>query len=164
MQAASAQNPDGGFKYRVTDFTSAAAGIRQAVGGDYRNYDAPGLSQLFSIARGIAASGVALSALPDSAPLDQSMAARVPWDRPTGEQEAMPIWQARAEVAYTDEAGTPLTGIFTVTIPQVLPSTVGSLRAQMALRIQDMLASPPGTGTPRSGSLAGVGAITLMQV
>lgn len=164
LQAATTRDAEGNYAYGVQTFQAAASIIRSDVGGDYANYDAPGLSQLFSIARGIGNSQAALAAAAPDTPLADIPIAEAPWSRPASEQAALPSWQARTEVSYVDEAGVQQTGVFTVTIPQVLPSTVGSLQAQMALRISDMLATPPGTGTPRSGTLASIGPITVLQV
>lgn len=165
LQAATTRNPDGSFAFTPPDASAAASAISRDVGGAYAKWSPIGLSQLFSVARSI---GNAENALNQAGPGDrldpEAMTSEAPWSRPPGEQLGMNVWQARTEVTYTDEAGVEQTGIFTVQIPQVLPSTVGSLRAQMELRITDMLATPPGTGTPRSGSLGSIGAITLLQV
>lgn len=165
LQAATTLAPDGKYAYSVADASAAASAISRDVGGAYAQWSPIGMSQLFSAARQIGHSQAALNAASPADPLNaDTMAAEAPWSRSAADQAAMPVWQARTEVTYTDEGGVEQTGIFTVQIPQVLPSTVGSLRAQLELRITDMLTSPPGTGTPRSGTLTSVGSVTLLQV
>jgi hypothetical protein len=164
LQAATSRDEGGAYKYDVATFQSAASMIRQDVGGDYLNYNAPGLSQLFSAGRQIGNAQGALAAAAPGDALTSDMVGQAPWQRSDADQLAMPAWQVRAEVTYTDEAGVEQSGTFTVQVSQVLPSTVGSLQAQMALRITDMLATPPGTGTPRSGTLTAVGPLTILQV
>ena len=165
LQAATTIAPDGKYAYSVADASAAASAISRDVGGRYASWSPIGMSQLFSAARQIAHSQGALNSASPTDRLDpETMAAEAPWSRSAADQDAMQVWQARTEVTYVDEAGVEQTGIFTVQIPQVLPATVGSLRAQMELRVTDMLATPPGTGTPRSGTLTAVGDITLLQV
>lgn len=162
--AANARNEDGKYAYTVTDASSAASQISKDVGGLYASYNPIGVSQLFSIARKIGNSSNAITNAPGSAPIDQSMVAEAPWSRPAAEQAAMPLWQARMEITYTDEAGVQQQGISVVNISQVLPSSVASLQAQMELRVGDQLAAPPGTGTPRTGQLDSIDSITLLAV
>lgn len=76
----------------------------------------------------------------------------------------MPQWQARMQFTYSDESGNVQQEMTTVIINQVLPSTMDSLQAQMELRVQDQLNSAPGQGTPRSGQLISIDAITLLAV
>jgi hypothetical protein len=162
--AATATNQDGSYAYTVTDASSAASQINKDVYGGQGGYNPIGLSQLFSAARSISNAGRALTTADDSGQISQSMVAAAPWGRSGDQQAAMPQWQARAQITYTDPAGTEIQDYTTVTISQVLPSSIGSLRAQMGLRIQDQLSSPPGTGTPRSGQLVSVDSITLLAV
>lgn len=164
LHAATARTDTGAYAFQVTDASAAASAISRDVGGQYASWSPIGLSQLFSLARQLGNSQAALAGADNASPITDAMIAEAPWSRPPGEQDAAPAWAARVEVSYTDESGVPQSGTFTVSIPQVLPSTVGSLRAQIELRITDMLTSPPGTGTPRSGTLASVGGITLLRV
>lgn len=151
--AASALSPDGSFAFTVTDASSAASQINQNVFGGQGGYNPIGLSQLFGIARSAAKAGAALSSADSSSAILPGMIAEAPWSRTPEEQLAMPMWQVRAQVSYLDPEGTPVDGIFTISVPQVLPSSVGSLQQFVDLRVTDMLASGPGTGTPRAGSL-----------
>lgn len=164
LQAATARTDTGAFAYQPPDFSAAASAISRDVGGQYARFDPVGLSQLFSLGRQIGAAQGALAAAADSDRLTPGMYAEAPWSRSPAGQDALNMWQARVEVEYADEQGVVQSGTFTVTIPQVLPATVGSLRAQLALRITDMLATPPGTGTPRSGTLVSAGSVTILQV
>jgi hypothetical protein len=162
--AANAREADGSYSFTVTDASSAASQIASTVGGPFESWNPIGLSQLFSVARKIGNATTALGAAPGSGTIDTSMVAEAPWSRPLAQQTAAPQWQARVEMTYTDAAGVQQQGISVVIINQVLPSSVASLQAQMELRVGDQLSSPPGTGTPRSGSLDSIDSITLLAV
>lgn len=162
--AANAREADGSYSFTVADLSSAASQISKTVGGAYSAYNPIGVSQLFSIARRISNASGALGDAPGSAPVDASMVAEAPWSRSPAEQAAMPMWQARVTMTYTDAAGVQQEGISVVNISQVLPSSVASLQAQMELRIADQLAAPPGTGTPRTGTLDSIDSITILAV
>lgn len=162
--AATARDEAGKFLYTVADASSAASSIAKSIGGQFASYNPIGVSQLFGVARRIANSTANIDGADNSAPITQSMVSEAPWSRSPADQAAGPLWQARVSMTYTDPAGVQQEGISVVTIPQVLPSTVGSLRAQLGLRIQDQLSSPPGTGTPRSGQLDSIDSITLLAV
>jgi hypothetical protein len=162
--AANAREADGRYSFTVTDTSSAASEISKTVGGAFASYSPIGISQLFSIARKIGNATSALAAADPAAPINPAHVAEAPWSRTAAEQAAMPMWQARVAITYTDAAGVQQQGISVVNISQVLPSSVASLQAQIALRVTDQLASPPGTGTPRSGQLDSVNSITLLAV
>lgn len=161
---ASQVDPSGRYAYSVADASAAASAVNRDVYGGQGGYNPIGLSQLYSIARRIASASRAVGAAPDSSPIDASMVAEAPWSRSPADQAALPMWQARVSITYLDESGTQATGYAVVDIPQVLPSSVGSLRAQLGLRVQDQLATPPPTGTPRTGTLLSIDAIQLLQV
>lgn len=162
--AANATNPDGSWAYTVADASSAASEISKTVGGNYASWSPIGMSQLFSVARKLGNATNTLGNADDSSPITPGMVAEAPWSRSQADQATMPMWQARVSITYTDESGVQQTGISVVNISQVLPSTVGSLNAQLALRVQDQLAAPPGTGTPRSGQLDSIDSVTLLAV
>lgn len=167
LQAATTLAPDGRFAFSPPDFSAAASEISKTTGGPYAKFDPVGLSQLFSVARTIGSANNALNAAGPGDRLDPgSMSAEAPFSRTDAAQSALPVWYARTEVEYLDETGTPQKGTFTVAIPQVLPPTVGSLRAQLALRIQDMLDTPEGPegGTPRGGTFGSIIGVSLLQV
>lgn len=162
--AANAQNPDGSWAYTVADASAAAAEVSRTVGGAYASWSPIGMSQLFSVARKLGNATNSIGSADASSPISPSMVAEAPWSRSQADQAASPQWQARVSMTYTDESGVQQTGISVVNISQVLPTSVGSLTAQLNLRVQDQLASPPGTGTPRSGSLDSIDSITLLAV
>lgn len=162
--AASAVNESGDFLYTLTDASSAASEISKTVGGSYANYNPIGISQLFSVARTIAKAGAALGAAGEDTAIDDSMVAPAPWSRSLPDQLAMPSWQARTQVQYINEAGQQVTEYFTIGIDQVLPSSVGDLRNQIAGSLDSMLTAAPTQGTPRRGQLVAVNSITLLSV
>lgn len=162
--AANAREDDGSYSYTVTDASSAASQINRDIYGGQGGYNPIGLSQLFSIARKIGNSTASLAAAAPGAQIDASMVTEAPWSRPIAEQAASPEWQARMTITYTDAAGVTQEGTTVVVIPQNLPSSIASLTAQMELRVQDQLSAPPGTGTPRTGTLVSIDSITLLSV
>ena len=162
--AANAVSPTGEYAYTLTDVSSAASSIAKSVGGDYANYNPIGISQLFSVARGIAKAGAALGSANPNDQIDQSMVAEAPWSRSIVDQLAMPSWQARSQVTYVNEAGQQVSEYFTVGIDLVLPSTVGDLQSQISSSLDSMLTAGPTEGTPRRGQLVSVDSITLLSV
>lgn len=161
---ANARTEDGSYAVNIAQAQSIAAEVAPDYEGTAAPYNPIGLSQLFSIARKIGNSANALAdASPDSG-ISGVMVAEAPWSRPLAEQTAEPKWLARVAMVYTDPAGVQQEGISVVEIKQVLPSSVASLQAQMALRVQDQLSTPPGTGTPRTGQLDEITSITLLAV
>lgn len=162
--AANAREADGSYSFSVTDVSSAASQISRDVGGAYSSYNPIGVSQLFSVARKIGNATTSLATAAGSAPIDLSMVAEAPWSRSAAQQAASPQWQARIGITYADPSGVVQEGITVVNISQVLPSSVASLQAQMELRVADQLGSPPGTGSPREGSLVSINSITLLAV
>jgi hypothetical protein len=162
--AAHAVDAAGAFLYNLIDVSSAASSIAKSVGGDYANYNPIGISQLFSVARGIAKTEAAIRNADPNASIDESMVVEAPWSRPLIDQLAMPSWQARSQVTYINEAGQQVTEWFTVGIDLVLPSTVGDLQNQLASSLDSMLTAPPKPKSPRRGQLISVDAIQLLSV
>lgn len=162
--AANAVDAAGRYLFTVTDASSAASAVNRDVYGGQGGYNPIGLSKLFSVARKIGNATSALISASGGQQIDLSMVAEAPWSRPAAEQAASPEWQARVTMTYTDAAGIQQQGVAVVIIKQVLPSSVASLRAQMELRVQDQLSAPPGTGTPREGTLNSIDSITLLAV
>lgn len=155
------------FASRFDLFATAQAAAAAAAREDpasYGTYNPPGLSALLSRALAQVDAQAAIAAAGPGDAITPDMIATSLYHRTDAEMAALPEWQARVAITYTDPNGDLLTGFSTVTIPQVLPSSVGSLQAQMELRVTDQLSSPPGTGTPRSGSLVSVDSITLLAV
>lgn len=157
-------NPDTGNFYGASDFSAVASQLRQQYPGTYPAYNPIGVSQLFGIANTIARSGVALQAADPNSPIGDNMVALPPFSRSQAEMAAMPVWQIRADVTYIDPEGTEQTGTFTVLKEQVMSSSAASLQQYVDLSVQDMLASPPGTGTPRSGTLVSAVPIQILAV
>lgn len=157
-------NPDTGNFYGAADFSAVAGELRRTYPDLYPSYSPPGVSQLFSLANQIARSSAAITAADPSSPITPAMVAQAPWGEIGPARDVIPGWQARVHITYTDSEGVQQPGWSTVLIPQNLPVSVASLRAQMELRVTDQLAAPPGTGTPRSGSLDSIDSITLLAV
>ena len=157
-------NPDTGRAYSVTDVSAAASQLRQEFPRYFPSYSPPGVSSLFSQALQIVSARNALAAADPSAVIDASMVARPPWSADSATMAAAPVWQVRSEVTYTTSEGITETGIFTSKIENILPSSKAGLAAVVEYQVASMLASPPGTGTPRSGDLVSVDSITLLAV
>lgn len=165
VQAWAAQvNPDTGRAYSVVDVSAAASQLRQEFPDKFPVYSPPGVSSLFSQALQIVGARNTLGAADPSSAIDDSMVARPPWSADSATMAAAPVWQVRSEVTYTTSEGTTETGIFTSKIENILPSSKANLAAVVEYQVASMLASPPGTGTPRSGDLVSVDSITLLAV
>lgn len=162
--AANHQEADGSWSYTVATAQAAASDVNTNVWGGQGGYNPIGLSQLFGVARKIGNATNAIAAAGDSSPITPGMVAEAPWSRPLADQAAAPKWQARVGITYTDPEGVTQTGTSVIEITQNLPYNVGSLRAQVALRAQDQLMAPPGTGSPRHGELLSVDSITLLAI
>lgn len=157
-------NPDTGRAYSVTDVSAAASQLRQEFPDKFPAYSPPGVSSLFSQALQIVNARNTLGVADPSAAIDASMVARPPWSADSATMAAAPVWQVRSEVTYTTSEGFTETGIFTSKIENILPSSKANLAAVVEYQVASMLASPPGTGTPRSGDLVSVDSITLLAV
>lgn len=157
-------DPDTGRAYGVTDVSAAASALRDEFPEKFPAYSPPGVSSLFSQALQIVSARNALAAADPSAAIDASMVARPPWSADSATMAAAPVWQVRSEVTYTTSEGTTETGVFTSKIENILPSSKANLAAVVEYQVASMLASPPGTGTPRSGDLVSVDSITLLAV
>lgn len=161
--AAATRNEDGGYAYGVTDLSSAAAEVSRSVGGQYASPSMPGLSQLFGIARGIERSADTLTGAGDGESITGAMVSEPPWSRPADEQDAAPVWQARAEVTYRAPDGSVVTTWGTGVFYNVLPTDVGSFRAELQLQMARML-SRRNEQTNTGGELLGIGRTYLMAV
>lgn len=142
----------------------AASQAAQMTGVPLTFQQAAGVSSLYGIARSIESKATTLTNAEDDETITARHVSEPPWSRSLDAQNSMPMWHARAQFTYLDEQGNELTDWTTVIITQVLPSTVGRFRTQLQARIEDQLASPPGTGTPRSGTFLSVGRTYLMSV
>lgn len=161
---ANARNDDGTYAVNIAQAQAIATQVYPDYEGTSAPYNPIGLSQLFSIARRIANSAGSIAGAAPGDRIGPSMVVAAPWGRPLEEQAASPKWQARITMTYTDPSGVQLEGISVVEISQNLPASIASLNAQMALRVQDQLSTPPGQGTPREGTLNEITSITLLAV
>lgn len=150
---------DGGFT--SSDTLAAAADIAKQQGQPLSFQEGTGITQLYSMASNIIRAQNTMASSPDNVSIDASMIGQAPWARSEQEQTASPLWYAQVQTTYVDPEGNQMQGWQTVMIPQVLPSSVGSLRAQLELRVSDMLAAPT-TGSPTQGQLVSVDTIRVM--
>ena len=157
-------DPDTGRPYLVTDVSAAAAQLAREFPDQFPAYSPPGVSSLFSQALQIARARDALSAADPLSAIGPGMVARPPWSKDDATMAAFPVWQVRSEVTYTTSEGITETGIFMSKLEFTLPSSKASLATIVEYQVASMLASPPGTGTPRSGDLVSVDSITLLAV
>lgn len=162
--AASAVDPNGQFKYLLTDATAAAADIAKSIGGIFAKWDPIGLGQLFSAARRIAGIGQTINNASDETVTSTLNIPEAPWSRSSADQLASPSWQARSQVTYINEIGEQVQEWFTPVVDDVLPPTVGDLKAQVSSSIDAMLTGRSERDTPRKGQLLSVDSITLMAV
>lgn len=161
--AASATNEDGSYSYTVTDASAAASDINKNVYNGQGGYNPIGLSQLFSIARRISNTSVAIASADPSSPITDAMVAPAPWGRPAAEQAASPQWWAKGQMSYLTPEGTVETGTFMIQISQTLPYSVGALHTYVGIMAQSQLADTSPTGTPRQGQLQSIDSIQLLS-
>lgn len=159
---AAEMQPGEGFTSSLA--VEAASQAAQLTGVPLTFQQATGVSALYGIARTIEVKASNLTNAEDDESIADHMVSEAPWSRSIAEQNTLPMWHARAQFTYLDEAGLEINGWTTVVVTQVLPPTVGRFRTQLQARIEDQLASPPGTGTPRSGQLLDIGRTYLMAV
>lgn len=155
---------EGNYLYTFADGQAAASEVNKTVYNGQGGYNPIGFSQLMSVARKIGNASGALNTAPDNSPITDAMVAEAPWSNSPSLMSAYPQWQARMNITYIDPQGVEQTGITTVVIPQTLPFSVGSLRAQMELRANDQLHDMSPNRTPRSGDLVSVDSITLLAI
>src|SRR5258708_18198979 len=134
--AANAKDAAGNWAYTVTDASSAASEISRTVGGQYASWSPIGMSQLFSAARKIGNATDALTTADPASPITPGHVAEAPWSRSQADQAALPMWQARGSMTYTDESGITQTGVSVVNISPGLPSSAGSLNPPLPPRGQ----------------------------
>lgn len=150
--------------YQVTDVSSAISAYARSGQGQYASYDPIGVSQLYGAANAIARASYNLSQAADTDVLTSAHVAQDLFGRSAAEQAALPMYRATVQATYIDESGAQVTGTFTQFYYHRLPPTVGSLRQHAQLDVTDQLATPPPTGTPRTGTLVSVDRITLTAV
>ena len=126
------------------------------------SYDPIGVSQLYGQLNRNFRAAYNLGQAPDTAPLTGNLIGDDLFGRSAQEQAVNPMWRATILATYTDQFGNVIQDTFTQFYYTRLPPTVGSLRQHVELDVQDMLSTPPPTGTPRSGQLISVDQIQLM--
>lgn len=164
MDAIRSTYDTGSPTFGVTDVSAAAAELARTTPSLAGTYDPIGVSQLYGAANAVARASYNLNTAAASAPFDSSMVANDLFQRSDSEMAALPIMRAVADVTYLDETGSQINGRFTIFYYNRTFPTVGSLQAHVALDVQDMLATPPPTGTPRTGQLVSVDRITMTTV
>jgi hypothetical protein len=152
------------FLYTLTDATAAASDIAKSIGGVFARWDPIGLSQLFAAARRLAGIGQVIGDAGDEVVTSTLNIPEAPWSRSQAEQSASPSWQARTSATYINEIGEQVSEYFTLGIDQVLPPTVGELKAQVNTAVDQMLTGQAENGTPRRGQLVSVDSVALMAV
>lgn len=128
------------------------------------SYDPIGVSQLYGAVRRSYLASYNLGQAPDTAPLTGNMIGDDLFGRGAADQAVNPMWRAVITATYVDQFGVTQQDTFTQFYHTRLPPTVGSLRTHVQLDVQDMLSTPPPSGTPRSGQLLSVDQIQLMAV
>lgn len=148
-------------KFQVTDVSSAIAEEFRRNPGAYSGYDPIGVSGLYGAVNRNFRAAYNLAQAGESDQLTGNMIGSDLFGRSAQDQAVNPMWRATVTVTYADQFGQVQEGTFTQFYHSRLPPTVGSLRQHVALDVQDMLSTPPPTGTPRSGALLSVDLIQL---
>lgn len=161
--AAYSEHPSSKPRYISSDVIAAAADIGRQEGQPLSFEDAQTVGRMYGHARTMERASAAITFADDSASIDATMVSEPPWASAITTQVTVPMWEARAQITYTDPDGLEITAWRTVIIPQVLPDTVGGLRDLMASRFQDMLRTQT-TRSPSVGTLASIGKTYLMSV
>lgn len=126
------------------------------------SYDPIGVSQLYGQVNRNFRAAYNLGQAPETAPLTGNMIGNDLFGRGAAEQAVNPIWRATITATYVDQFGVTQQDTFTQFYYTRLPPTVGSLRQHVELDVQDMLSTPPPSGTPREGTLLSVDQIQLV--
>lgn len=163
-QAVSSTLTTGRPAYQVTDVSSAIAEEYRNNPGTYSGYDPIGVSGLYGAVNRNFRAAYNLSQAPATAPLTGNMIGDDLFGRSAQEQAVNPMWRAVITATYTDASGATVQGTFTQFYYNRLPPTVGSFQQHVALDVSDLLATPPPTGTPRTGQLVSVDQIQLTAV
>lgn len=160
---AQATNPDGTYELNIAQAQSIASNIYPDFEATAAPYNPIGLSQLFSAARKISNTAVAIDNAPGDSPITPDMVAAAPFGRPAAEQAASPKWWAKGQMTYTTPEGVTETGIFQVQISQTLPYSVDALKTYVSIMAQSQLVDTSPTGTPRHGQLQSIDSIQLLS-
>lgn len=150
-------------RFISSDVVAAASDIARQEGNPISFEDAQTMTRMYGAARSMERASAAITFAADDAALQSHMISTPPWSSSLQTQVTVPLWEARAQITYTDPQGLEITAWRTVIIPQVLPDTVGGLRDLMASRFQDMLKTQT-TRSPSVGTLTTIGKTYLMSV
>lgn len=151
----------GKAKFSVSELSEAASAENQRRGLPKGSYDPIGVSQLYKAVQANFRASYNLGQAPESAPLTGNMIGDDLFGRSAQAQAVQPLWRAVITATYVDQFGITQQDTFTQFYYDRLPPTVGSLRQHVALDVQDMLSTPPPSGTPREGTLLSVDQIQL---
>ena len=163
VDAASKINAVTGRISTATDLTAAAASYARQHGQTLAFDDLTGLAQLYGVARTMERAADTLTAAPDEVSIDGSMVSEPPWSRALSVQTAAPKWQLRAEITYRAPDGTIVTDWGTGVFHNVLPPSVGAMRAEALLQFQRML-SQRSEQRNTGGELLAIGRTYLLAV
>lgn len=152
----------GKAKYSVTELSEAASAENQRRGLPKGSYDPIGVSQLYKAVQANFRASYNLGQAPDTALITGNMIGNDLFGRGPADQAVNPLWRATIVATYVDQFGNTIQDTFTQFYHTRLPPTVGSLRQHVALDVQDMLSTPPPSGTPREGTLVSIDQIQLM--
>lgn len=161
--AAYSEAQDAAPRFISSDVVSAASDIARQEGNPISFSDAQTLTSMYSVARSMERASAAITFADDSETITAAHVSEPPWSSSLATQLSVPMWEARAQITYTDPNGLEITAWRTVIIPQVLPDTVGGLRDLMASRFNDMLKTQT-TRSPSVGTLSSIGKTYLMTV
>lgn len=151
----------GKAKIGLSEVQEAISAENQRRGLPKGSYDPIGVSVLYGQVNRNFRASYNLSQAPDTAQLTGNMIGDDLFGRPLAEQAVNPMWRATVVATYVDQFGNTIQDTFTQFYHTRLPPTVGSLRQHVELDVQDMLSTPPPTGTPRSGQLISINQIQL---
>ena len=149
-------------KFSATVLSEAASTEAQRRGLPKGGYDPIGVSQLYGQVNKNFRASYNLGQAPETAPLTGNMIGNDLFGRGAAEQAVNPMWRATIVATYVDQFGVTQQDTFTQFYYTRLPPTVGSLRQHVQLDVQDMLNTPPPSGTPRQGTLLSVDQIQLV--
>lgn len=163
IDAATKINAATGRISTAAELNAAASDLARARGQALSFQDFTGLAQLYGVARGMENAATVLTGADDSIVIDRTMVSEPPWSRNLSVQTAAPKWQLRAEITYRAPDGTIVTDWGTGIFHNVLPPTVGDLRAEAQLQFARML-SARSEQRNTGGELLSMGRMFLMAV
>lgn len=149
-------------KFSASVLSEAASAEAQRRGLPKGSYDPIGVSQLYGQVNRNFRASYNLGQAAESAQLTGNMIGNDLFGRGPAEQAVNPVWRATIVATYVDQFGIQQQDTFTQFYYTRLPPTVGSLRQHVQLDVQDMLNTPPPSGTPRTGTLLSVDQIQLV--